>query len=172
MNPLMLHRSCDLGPIKAVTAHIAATQMGFDAQFHLDGAIERIRLPENAACARADGLWKSTCFEVFWQPIGEGAYTEFNLSPSGRWAAYDFDQWRDGMRAAPVDAVAISTVQEGAGLTLKASLAASLPTPAQVGLSAVVENGDGGLQYWALAFPPGKPDFHSEACRQWVLGGE
>jgi hypothetical protein len=30
----------------------------------------------------------------------------------------------------------------------------------QTGLSAVVETKDGGISYWALAHPPGKPDFH------------
>jgi hypothetical protein len=30
----------------------------------------------------------------------------------------------------------------------------------RLGLSAVVEATDGGLSYWALRHPPGKPDFH------------
>ena len=30
----------------------------------------------------------------------------------------------------------------------------------RLGLSAVVEDADGGLSYWALRHPPGKPDFH------------
>lgn len=169
MKALMLHQSCDLGPIKEVTANVVATAVGLDAEFHLDGAVDRIRLPEPSLSARADGLWKSTCLEVFWQPLGGPGYTEFNLSPCGRWAGYHFDRWREGVREAQVDAISIATSQTPTGLTLKASIAAPLPAPAQVGLSAVIEHGDGALQYWALAFPPGKPDFHSEACRQWVL---
>jgi len=77
------------------------------------------------------------------------------------------------MRDAPVDAISLSTAHgssNGSGeLLLAASIACDLPTPAQVGLSAIVEHADGALQYWALAFPPGKPDFHSEACRQWLV---
>ena len=30
----------------------------------------------------------------------------------------------------------------------------------KLGLSAVIEGADGGLSYWALRHPPGKPDFH------------
>jgi len=30
----------------------------------------------------------------------------------------------------------------------------------RLGLSAVIEAADGGLSYWALRHPPGKPDFH------------
>ena len=172
MKPLMLHHSCDLGPIKAVTAQIEASEAGLEAQFRLDGAIDRIRLPEPGRSERTDGLWKSTCLEVFWQPLGQPGYTEFNLSPCGRWAAYEFDHWREGMRKAPLEAITIDLLQSETGLTLKTSIAAQLSAPAQVGLSAVIEHADGALQYWALAFPPGKPDFHSEACRQWVLDRE
>ena len=114
-------------------------------------------------------MWKTTCFEIFWQPIGGTYYREFNLSPSGRWACYDFDAFREGMRDAPVDAISLATAHGDGGLVLKASIAAELPTPAQVALNAIVEHPDGGLQFWALVFPPGKAEFHSEACRQIVL---
>ena len=30
----------------------------------------------------------------------------------------------------------------------------------RLGLSVVVEDTNGGMSYWALAHPPGKPDFH------------
>ena len=169
MHTLMLHRDCDLGPIKAVTATIRATPSGCEAEFRLDGAIDAIRLPPAGPSLRTDDLWKTTCFEIFWQPIGGTYYREFNLSPSGRWACYDFDAFREGMRDAPVDAISLATAHGDGGLVLKASIAAELPTPAQVALNAIVEHPDGGLQFWALAFPPGKAEFHSEACRQIVL---
>lgn len=169
MKPLMLHNTCDLGPIRSVTAEVEATEVGCEARFMLEGAVDRIILPEPAPSVRTDNLWKTTCFEIFWQPIGAPSYREFNLSPSGRWAAYDFDSFREGMRDAPVDAISLSVAQEEGGLVLKASIACELPTPAQVALNAIVEHQDGALQFWALAFPPGKPEFHSEACRQWLL---
>jgi len=169
MHPLMLHVACDLGPIRAVTASITATPQGCETAFRLDGHIPAIIVPPHAATERMDDLWKTTCFEIFWQPLGGTAYREFNLSPSGRWAAYDFDSFREGMRDAPVDAIAIACVHDQHGLALKASIAADLSAPAQVALNAIVEHADGGKQYWALAFPPGKPEFHSEANRQLIL---
>lgn len=173
MTPLMLHHSCHLGPIKAVLAKIDSTETGFDAEFRLDGRISGIRLPANQPNVRADGLWKTTCFEVFWQEIGASGYCEFNFSPAGQWAAYSFDNYREGMRNASVDAIALaSSHSEANGIgefVLRASVAADLPDPAQIGLSAVIEHQDGNLQYWALAFGPSKPDFHSEACRQMIL---
>lgn len=176
MKPLMLHNSCDLGPIRSVTAEVKDTDVGCEARFRLEGGVDRIRVPVAAPSVRTDDLWKTTCFEIFWQPVGGTYYREFNLSPSGRWAAYDFDNFREGMRDAPVDAISLSVAQgssNGVGeLELIATIASDLPTPAQVALNAIVEHEDGGLQFWALAFAPGKAEFHSEACRQWVLGGE
>ena len=173
MTPLMLHRTCDLGPIRAVTASITPTSAGCEAEFRLDGRISGIKVPEIQPSVRMDNLWKTTCFEIFWQPIGQPGYVEFNLSPSSRWASYDFDSFREGMRDAPVEGIAIScshSESDGSGeLVLKASIAANLPAPAQVALNAIVEHVDGGMQFWALAFPPGQPEFHSEACRQMIV---
>ncbi len=169
MHPLMLHVACDLGPVRAVTAAITPTPQGCEAEFRLEGTIDGIVVPPAAPPGRQDNLWQTTCFEIFWQPIGGRAYREFNLSPSGQWAAYDFDSFREGMRDAPVDAIAIACARDGAGLVLRASIAADLPDPAQVALNAIVAHQDGSKQYWALAFPPGKPEFHSEANRALIV---
>jgi hypothetical protein len=165
----MLHVTCDLGPVRAITASITATPQGCEAEFRLDGQLSAIVLPPAASGERRDNLWQTTCFEIFWQPLGGTAYREFNLSPSGQWAAYDFDSFREGMRDAPVEAVAITCSRDDAGLILKASIAAALSDPAQVALNAIVEHADGSKQYWALAFPPGKPEFHSEANRALIV---
>ncbi len=169
----MLHQTCDLGPIKAVTASLNATPEGCEAEFCFEGDVGAIILPPARPSERTDDLWKTTCFEIFWQPIGGTWYREFNLSPSGRWAAYDFDSFREGMRDAPVDAISLSCGHASANgmgeLVLKAKIAAELAAPAQVALNAIVEHADGGLQFWALAFGPGKAEFHAEACRQMIV---
>lgn len=169
MHPLMLHRTCDLGPVRAVTAVITATPQGCEAEFRLDGHLPAVILPSPARAERRDNLWQTTCFEIFWQGIGETSYREFNLSTSGCWAAYDFDSFREGMRDAPVGAIAIACTHDENGLTLNADIAADLPMPAQVALNAIIQHPDGSKQYWALAFPPGPPEFHSEANRQLIV---
>lgn len=169
MHPLMLHVACDLGPVRAVTAAITATPQGCDVEFRLEGAIDAIVVPPAAPPGRQDNLWQTTCLEIFWQPLGDTAYREFNLSPSGQWAAYDFDRFREGMRDAPVEAIAITCSHDKDSLVLTASIVADLPDPAQVALNAIVAYPDGAKQYWALAFPPGKPEFHSEANRQLIV---
>jgi hypothetical protein len=51
---------------------------------------------------------------------------------------------------------ALSAVLEDPSLAAQAS--------ARMGLSAVIEEVDGTRSYWALAHPPGDPDFHHPAC--------
>lgn len=169
MQPLMLHRTCDLGPIRAVLAGIEASATGCTVRFRLEGRIDAIRLAEPRPSSRADDLWRTTCCEVFWQPIGGSAYREFNFSPSSEWAAYHFERYREGRADAAVDAISVVSRANAEALELTATIAAPMSDPAQVGLSAVIEHTDGVLQYWALAFGPGKPDFHSEACRQLIV---
>ncbi len=165
MIPLTLHPDCKSGPIKNVTAQVHGTSDGCHAEFRLQGDVSQIKIPQHRPPARTDELWKSTCFEIFWQPAGAKSYREFNLSPSSCWAAYDFDSFRKGMRDAPVPAISLASSHNDRELILKASIAADLPDPAQVALNAIVEGLDGKLQYWALAFAPGKPDFHAALCR-------
>jgi hypothetical protein len=67
-------------------------------RFDVTGAIDRVRVPPPApAPQRLDELWRHTCFEAFVRPSRSPAYQELNLSPSGDWAYYHFDDHRAGM---------------------------------------------------------------------------
>lgn len=165
MHQLVLHPDCAAGPITAVSALIEATDSGCRARFRLCGDISLIKVPLHAPAERTDFLWKTTCFEIFWQPDGDTWYREFNLSPSSRWACYDFDDFRLNVRDGPVDAIAIATAYTADELVLEASIASDLALPAQVALNAIVEDLDGNIQFWALAFAPGKAEFHDRQCR-------
>lgn len=169
MEKLVLHPDCSAGPIERVEAEVSATPNGCEARFRIHGDIGRIVIPEHAQPERMDELWKTTCFEIFWQPDGASYYREFNLSPSSRWACYDFDDFREGMRDAPVGAMSISCSRDDTTLELHASIASELPVPADVALNAIVEDEDGNIQFWALQFAEGKAEFHSDVCRQWRL---
>jgi len=109
-----------------------------------------------------DGLWQRTCFEAFVRQ-GDNAYVEFNLSPSGQWAAYDFDSYRSGMRNREVLAPKITVESGPFEVVLTADLDVADLSGA-LALSAVIEETDGTKSYWALAHPPGRPDFHHAAC--------
>jgi hypothetical protein len=135
--------------------------------YRLAGDLDPLRLPPVVASGRREELWRHTCFEAFLRATGDGAYYEFNFSPSTQWAAYRFSGYRTGMQVAARIAAPIIAVEQGGGrYTLRATLALDdvpdLPraTPWRLGLSALLEDADGRMSYWALAHPPGKPDFH------------
>jgi hypothetical protein len=167
MKSLILHPECAAGPIQSVSASLSPTPKGCSAVFRLEGDIASIKVPENDAPERTDYLWKTTCFEIFWQPDGGSYYREFNLSPSTRWAAYDFDGFRENARDAPADSVVITCRHDEGQLVLEADIASELPVPGDVALNAIVEDKQGNVQFWALAFQDGKAEFHSEVCRQF-----
>ena len=134
--------------------------------FTLRGDTDAIALPKMASGNWTDGLWQHTCFEAFL--AGEGqAYREFNLSPSGEWAAYKFTGYRDGMDDAELDPPAINLAGWAGHVSVGADLNLSDP-PAddwRLGLSGVIEDKAGAKSYWALAHPPeGPPDFHHPDC--------
>jgi hypothetical protein len=148
----------------------------------LEGDLERLRVPAPQPPRFAHGLWRHTCCEIFIARKGLPAYHEFNLAPSGEWAAYAFARYREhapfaheqgdaeelnprialraGARKLELDALIrldrLSPVHSGASLSLA--------------LSAVIEDRDGLLSYWALRHPPGKPDFHHTDAFALELG--
>jgi hypothetical protein len=132
--------------------------------YSVTGAVERVRIPELRASAFADELWQHTCFELFAREDASGAYSEFNFSPSGEWAAYAFDRYRDGMRRRDdVTALRIAVRRRERTLELDAAIAAPELHPAKAlsfALSAVIEETDGTLSYWALKHAGEKPNFH------------
>ena len=134
---------------------------GLQVAFVLDGDIDRVRVPSPRPARVAEGLWRHTCCEIFIARPGAAGYREFNLSPSGEWAAYDFTRYREGR---VLDDPSLSpgiVVRTGAGaLQLSASIAVSDAQALLIGLAAVIEEKSGALSYWALRHAPGKPDFH------------
>jgi hypothetical protein len=135
------------------------------------GNMSDVRMPPVTAATRSDELWQHTCFEAFVRASSGAEYYEFNFAPSTQWAAYWFSSYRSGMRvAAEIGAPSIEVRSNPDRYTLQTSLElgrlSGLSSNAlwHLGLSAVIEDTNGRKSYWALAHPPGKPDFHHADC--------
>lgn len=128
--------------------------------------MDALRLPEPAPPERTDNLWRHLCFEAFLQAEGQAGYVELNFAPTGAWAAYEFESYRQGMRALGIAPPRIEVISGPDGISLDAQAELPLPDHAvwRVGLSAVVEASDGSLSYWALREAEGDPDFHQGSC--------
>jgi hypothetical protein len=170
------HRDTPCDAVERIEVNVArSSPAGLALRYVVTGDIAALRLPTTLERARADELWQATCLEAFLGKAEGPGYYEFNLSPSNRWAAYDFTGYREGM-ASP-EGVALTHMTQrtdGRLYELVATLdLAGLPDLADgdwsLGLSAVIEEASGRKSYWALAHAPGKPDFHHPDAFAYVL---
>jgi hypothetical protein len=126
----------------------------------LEGEVNRLRVPPQQSGTRRDELSKHTCFEIFLAPQPQAGYLEVNLAPSGDWALYSFERYRHGMTAPETLAPVIHVLSRPEKLVLSATVYLDDALARYLALSAVIEDENGRLSYWALRHPPGKPDFH------------
>ena len=152
--------------IRRISACLARGEGTLSVRYTLEGALEGVRIPALFPHpAIGHDLWRSTCFELFVLGAG-GAYREFNFSPSGAWAIYDFAAYRQGAQVRDASLAPRLELRREAGvLELRVTVAdENLMQAGQAGvrlaLSAVVEGADGGFSYWALCHPAATPDFH------------
>lgn len=136
-------------------------------RWRIDGS-QKLVIPQFAGRGRADNLWQATCFEMFvMQRAAAPAYCEFNMSPSERWAAYNFTGYREGMTERKFAREPDCVIRSGQAMTI---FDAALPrdqmpeAPSAIGLSAVIEEEGGVKSYWALSHHKEQPDFHDPAC--------
>lgn len=161
---LQCHPDTATAAIAGVRVELALTGLHIWLRYWIDADPDCLALPGPKAPARADGLWQSTCCELFVSDASGDGYAEFNFSPSSRWAAYRFSAYRDGMTDLLLpQSPEISLDASESHLALEVEL--GLPVLlGPIALSAVIEELDGTKSYWALAHPPGKPDFHAPTC--------
>jgi len=129
-----------------------------------------VRVPPAQPAARADGLWKHTCFEAFIAPgPADGGYYELNFAPSSQWAIYSFEAYRKGMSPTEITAPPELAVRRfddrlelDAAMDLSDLKGVREARTLKLAVTAVVEDDSGTLSYWALKHAPGKPDFHHQ----------
>jgi hypothetical protein len=132
--------------------------------FGVGAPAERFVIPEGEPDP-ADELWKTTCFETFLREAGGKRYREWNFAPSGQWAVYDFSSRRKGMKNAEIASPPYVRMEDNlTWWALGATIAVETGKKWEMGLSAVLEEKDGTISYWALAHAGDKPDFHSPDC--------
>ncbi|MGD9965093.1 MAG: DOMON-like domain-containing protein [Hyphomonadaceae bacterium] len=161
------HPDTPPGPIASIEVKVERHwKHGIKLTYLLRGDLEAIRFPVRAEAQHVDGLWRTTCFEAFVRDPAAAGYAEFNLAPSTAYAVYGFAGYREGMTGGYCSRATITTATGDACFELTAELdfhrAAHVTAegPLMVALSAVIEEMGGAKSYWALAHPPGKPDFH------------
>jgi len=170
---LRLHPDSICGAVTRINVDVMRPRAagGLWLRYAVTGTISALHLPPVVEAARADELWRHTCFEAFVRTSASPAYYEFNFAPSTQWAAYRFENHRTGMRVAnEIGPPRIEVRAASDCFTLQATLEtdqlSGLPRDEawRLGLAAVIEETNGNKSYWALAHPPGKADFHHADC--------
>ena len=153
--------------MRGVAARLQRTGAGdLKVTYVLEAELPRLRIPPPGRSCIGEKLWQHTCFELF---IARRmpAYHEFNFSPSREWTAYAFSRYRDGVQLTDETLdpqITLRTTPDrlelDATVHLERISSLHIAGKLSLALSGVIEDADGGLSYWALRHPPGKPDFH------------
>lgn len=146
----------------AITGQAVRSHLWLTVEYILKGALGKIWLPPAEPGQRRDGLWETTCFELFFAIPDSPGYWEVNATPGGDWNIYIFDGYRQGMKLETrCDRVDISHRRQGSShhVTLRLPLSwIDRDTPLQANVTAVIDAER--LSYWAVAHPGQQPDFH------------
>lgn len=174
---LICHPATPAGVRLALSVDVQSRADGMRLSYTLRGDTAALRIPAPAAPVPTDGLWQHSCFEAFVAADGDAAYREFNFSPSSQWAAYRFAAERErdvaleAREPVHLDPPFCEVDTQTLVLSVRLPPAALPRCPAllSLGLSAVIEETDGRLSYWALHHPGDRPDFHHPAGRSLRL---
>ncbi|QIG80441.1 DOMON-like domain-containing protein [Stakelama tenebrarum] len=138
-----------------------------EIEYSVTGKVEALRVAELAVPERRDALWRTTCFEAFVRPGRAKHYREYNFAPSRNYAIYDFERYREGMAVADSAVpprIFVDSDSDRLSVTAMVDPGDWWVAGSRWGLSAVIEDRDGGISHWALAHPSEKPDFHDPSC--------
>jgi hypothetical protein len=166
MPPIILtcHPSTPTAAVHHIDVRWQRDRETLSLTFGVEGDLGRLLIPATSQSQLALGLWEHTCFEAFVAIEDDPAYYELNFSPSGEWAAFAFERYRelaplpDSFTAPAIDVRRNDDRFELAAVVRLSPMCANARL--RLALSAVVEESSGALSYWSLHHPPGKPDFH------------
>jgi hypothetical protein len=135
-------------------------------EYQLFGDMNAISIaPPATAPSRQFHLWEATCFEFFIGIPGDANYWEFNLSPSGDWAVFALDDYRQGLRdelAFPSLPFKIDRYPNYITLSLEFDLSELIlaEQDLEMSVTTVAKSSQDELSYWAIAHSGKEADFH------------
>lgn len=153
---------------------IRRSSAGLDLVYELRGDLDTLRIP--APGESIGELWAHTCFELFARATsgGEGAYWEWNFSPTLRTNFFAFDAYRErrspfhpgdrGVRTLrferPQPQLLVARVEIASPPSEMLRWLFATRASMSFAATMVLESRAGEIQYWATRHSGAKPDFH------------
>jgi hypothetical protein len=134
--------------------------------YQLFGDLNAISIdPLTSVPSRQFHLWEATCFEFFIGIPGDANYWEFNLSPSGNWAVFALDDYRQGLRNELAFAslpFKVDRYPNYITLSLEFDLSELILSEQDLEMSVttVIKSSQDDLSYWAISHSGKQADFH------------
>jgi hypothetical protein len=134
--------------------------------YHLSGDLKDIIIPHPVnSPIRQHELWEETCLEFFLGVSNSPQYWEINLSPTGDWNVYSFQDYRQGMQEEVAFSALPFRIQTQANawqldLEFDLSKIALTDSSLQIAICAVIKQINGEISYWALTHRGLQADFH------------
>jgi len=159
------HRPEELIGLRLAAAAVRKNQFLY-LRYRLEGPLEELLIPEYKPIGiRNHNLWQNTCFEAFWAEANSTTYSELNYSVNSDWNIYKFSNYRSNQveeqyipNFKPIHRQSKNSLSIGLTIELPACIAAD--TNLELSLTAVLEQKNGNLSYWALTHNGVDPDFH------------
>ena len=125
--------------------------------------------PSYSGMVRGNGLWLSTCFELFLGADDQNAYTELNVTPAGTWNCYQFDDYRSGMRIGESWKLkSLETNKRSFSVSFSGQLTYS---HVRLGPAVILQRKSSRLDYFAISHAE-QPDFHNSKRHVLVSGND
>ena len=156
----------DRSPAIDLTGFIERENNRLEISYGLSGTAQIIVPVMASKPIRQFDLWEHTCFEFFLGIKSTAKYWEFNLSPAGHWNVFRFLKYRHEIAeemAFQNLPMKVSRSDNELQLNLEINLD-SIIAPEQsldIGITAVIEDRQKNLSYWALTHPKPEADFHN-----------
>lgn len=149
-----------------ITGEITRDDNILTIHYRLKGNLEKIEIPAvEKLPIRKNELWETTCFEFFVGIKNTPIYWEFNLSPSGDWNIYWFEDYRKSMLLEDkVESLPFNILRDSnalyLGLEFNLDCLVSKIQNLNVSIATVIKSKEGDISYWALKHCGKEADFH------------
>jgi len=144
--------------------------------YDVTGETDKVRWPALSKSQFRRELWTSTCFELFVGIPNTENYLEFNFSPSTEWCGFSFRSYRNGrsdLRDLAFSRFDVTRTESSVSIHAQFEIPETLlnfeNSEYRSALSAVIEDTDGQLSYWADTHRSDVPDFHNNQSFERLL---